>query len=114
MASLAKQTTQIIMSETPRTDARVFDADLVSASFARELERDLARKEISRSRNNELMYAMARENARLRRCVQHLIDNGYTAGTDGQTPDELCDYLLPEEWPSCLPLPKIAHTSRSE
>lgn len=43
MASLAKQTTQIIMSETPRTDARVFDADLVSASFARELERENAK-----------------------------------------------------------------------
>ena len=28
------------MSETPRTDTRVFDADLVSASFARELERE--------------------------------------------------------------------------
>jgi len=88
------------MSETPRTDARVFDADLVSASFARELE-------------GELAVAKA-ENARLRRCMQHLIDNGYTAGTGGQTPDELCDDLLPEEWPSCLPLPKIAHTSRSE
>jgi hypothetical protein len=28
------------MSDTPMTDARVFDADLVSASFARELERE--------------------------------------------------------------------------
>ena len=32
---------QINMSDTPRTDSRVFDADLVSAFFARELEREL-------------------------------------------------------------------------
>jgi hypothetical protein len=46
-------------------------------------------------------------NVRLRRCMQHLIDNGYTAGTGSQTPDELCDDLLPDEWPSCLPLPPL-------
>jgi len=28
------------MTDTPRTDAKAFDADLVSASFARELERE--------------------------------------------------------------------------
>ena len=95
------------MNDTPRTEAAKFSGihahtseHYVDADFARELE-------------GELAVAKA-ENARLRRCVQHLIDNGYTAGTDGQTPDELCDDLLPEEWPSCLPLPKIAHTSRSE
>ena len=32
------------MSDTPKTDFRVFDADLVSAVFARELERELAQE----------------------------------------------------------------------
>jgi len=93
------------MNDTQRTNAEEREAisglgRCVGVNFARELERELAE--------------VKAENARLRRCVQHLIDNGYTAGTGGQTPDELCDDLLPEEWPSCLPLPKIAHTSRSE
>ena len=38
---------------------------------------------------------LEREIARLRKCMQYLIDSGYTAGTGGQTPDELCDDLLP-------------------
>ena len=43
------------MSDTPRTDARVFDSDLVSAAFARELER----------KNNELVEILARSLAEL-------------------------------------------------
>lgn len=41
------------MSDTPRTDARVFDADLVTADFARELERELATEKAINQRNCE-------------------------------------------------------------
>jgi len=89
--------------------------------FARELERELDEQVVCNGKGGEREAALLTkvdnlerelakakaENARLRRCMQYLIDNGYTAGTGGQTPDELCDDLLPEEWPSCLPLPKL-------
>ena len=43
------------MNDTPRTDANVFDADLVSASFARELERELVK---AQSGCNHLQYVV--------------------------------------------------------
>lgn len=50
---MSKKQRIINMSNTPRTDAVVFDADLVSASFARELERELATECAINQRNCE-------------------------------------------------------------
>lgn len=51
---------------TPRTDARVFDADLVSASFARELERELAEIKTENTTGAERLRFVLDENAKLR------------------------------------------------
>lgn len=100
------------MSDTPKTDSNCFELEpncyggldktiwghnldrYVDVEFCREIERENTHLLVLAS-NAEFNASKAeRENARLRKCMQYMIDNGYAIGMSGQTPDELCDDLL--------------------